>query len=862
MGTTQTALEQNAATAVVFVLAIEGHGVLYCSDQSLTAAVLTSWTAYDWTVCRGGLEIPGEVTSKFVPFGKDASISPEPLSFRILDPLLAETMFATELATGELSRLKFDSQPDDTTIEAKDVSGFAASGNAFLGIEQFSYGSKTGADTLNVNDRGIYSPFAGNVDPILWGRRHQATILADANVAAPFVSDYPRVWVGKMVGLWVHRVLGGVVDTRTNADLAWSGRIADHGEDEDGHVRLSCIDVRESVRSTLLLNDQFQCTPKKGITIPSGRTFYFRAVVDSLAGGTWTNVYVEEIEIDVGTDIPAGLYNADQLASTLHDYLLANWGEFPDAWNFHITGITAEIFYVVSTGNKEVDIKVELPFEAYILFGWWIAGSTHLAGDFGGLILTATGYHATQAFAKLTAPQPVVDYGLFVKSDVNIYGQAIQTVENVRGTLADQYDQLPPDIKDIADLQDVIDSLTIGNQTWGMIELDGVVGIARLDSATQLTVLINSRLTRMISEKEKIDLVPNRTRSESVPVIRQIFLIQGDARTIIPRLFASTGTPGYNHATYDSYAANLGAAIPWSLLGDNFIASVNALWEGSPTFTLFLDRPTRLSQVLEPELQLRGAFLGLRAGQMSFVTPVTAISVANASYALTESNKVASPDNQGATRSLSRYVREHLINHIKVEFARTVKGTYREVLDIPNPQSITDHGEGSPLTIQASNHVGSASSGSDTIREIIFDLAAFVLAVFGKPLLVISRQTSKNLYRLTAGDTVVLSDNHVRDPATGAHGLVSHPGWALSHSFDWRTGVGRAEIVLLPSTDRTVYAPCADVKEDATNAGYDVAGPTLELKQHVWSESDEDEDGEHFISGDLIYVIERSPVDP
>jgi len=205
MGTTQTALEQNAATAVVFVLAIEGHGVLYCSDQSLTAAVLTSWTAYDWTVCRGGLEIPGEVTSKFVPFGKDASISPEPLSFRILDPLLAETMFATELATGELSRLKFDSQPDDTTIEAKDVSGFAASGNAFLGIEQFSYGSKTGADTLNVNDRGIYSPFAGNVDPILWGRRHQATILADANVAARVVSfayEPPRESLPTRMATW------------------------------------------------------------------------------------------------------------------------------------------------------------------------------------------------------------------------------------------------------------------------------------------------------------------------------------------------------------------------------------------------------------------------------------------------------------------------------------------------------------------------------------------------------------------------------------------------------------------------------------------------------------------------------------
>src|SRR3990167_10441675 len=126
MGTTQTALEQNAATAVVFVLAIEGHGVLYCSDQSLTAAVLTAWTAYDWTICRGGLETPGEVTSKFVPFGKDASISPEPMSFRILDPLLAETMFATEKSGGALSKMTANSVPNDTTIDVKSNADFAA----------------------------------------------------------------------------------------------------------------------------------------------------------------------------------------------------------------------------------------------------------------------------------------------------------------------------------------------------------------------------------------------------------------------------------------------------------------------------------------------------------------------------------------------------------------------------------------------------------------------------------------------------------------------------------------------------------------------------------------------------------------
>ena len=52
----------------------------------------------------------------------------------------------------------------------------------------------------------------------------------------PLISDEPRSWIGKWVGVWILRNAGGVYDTPDEGHLAFAGTIASVGSDDVGRT--------------------------------------------------------------------------------------------------------------------------------------------------------------------------------------------------------------------------------------------------------------------------------------------------------------------------------------------------------------------------------------------------------------------------------------------------------------------------------------------------------------------------------------------------------------------------------------------------------------------------------------------------
>ena len=351
-----------------------------------------------------------------------------------------------------------------------------------------------------------------------------------------------------------------------------------------------------------------------------------------------------------------------------------------------------------------------------------------------------------------------------------------------------------------------------------------------------------------------------------VPRYKQVILLQNDLDYIIPRIFASTGASGYNHATYDVWAHQLAARIPWDLLGDDFLNTLQHLSQmsESSTMTLLLEQPTKFEDVLLPELTLRGAHMVIKAGGgIMFATP-SQPSSGTAEHTITASHKAAAPGDAATDWSEYERSRNTIITNIKVEYNRRLDGEYSADLEIVNKQAKTDHDTDAVLTIKARNSMGITVALGDSIRQLVDNLASDILLYWSRPLPVMSRSVSATKWFMTPGDTVLVSDNMIRDPATGQRGITLVPGWVVGMKWNWRTMRGDVQVILHgeESGRRVIYSPVAFVDENEGTNGYTHASRYIHLVAHEFSLSSEDKDLEHFEVDDEIRIIEKSPSTP
>jgi hypothetical protein len=844
MGTTATTLSSAPGMATTWVLVIEGFEYLITDGD--TAAVLTAWAeATEWSAALGGLFITSgfqqsmDPWNPFVPCGD--------LTFVVRD--VGDDVFGRAVfqrGGGDETYLAATIDGDITTATVKSAAEYASSGSIHIGAERATYSGKT-STTFTGLTRGRCAPFAADTETASrFGRYHRAGVTARSTGVNAIVSSGPRTWHGKWVGLWMHRRLGGVLDTRSQAQCVWAGTIAEITDGSNGDTQVTCKHVTAKVPETMLLRDQWTAEAAEGVYVAAGGPDF-----ESSIGSN------ELVVVASGATPPyemnAGYYTVEQLISVLNAWTSAELAG---------SGLSdAVVFSIVEVNGIGV---VQVEYRGNLYFEFSGPAQVWTAMGFPQAVAPAVGEARVIAgVAVIRAPDP--PWAVSFWSQVNAAGTSTDVI-NASGSFVDQRDTLPLIYRNKPEVR-------ASSDPWGFILVGGTLFLAELivdggSTATFGTIMVVSEYQPLTNQQ----IVEAGRATEGPLVIRQVVILEDTFTRLLPRLLASTGTTAYNHVTYDRLGHGLGCGIPWGLLGQSFVDSCALLGESAGLLRVVIEKPTTLAQAIGADLMLRKASLiwkngGLRLASWSSLTASRALHV------LTEENKGAPADQRDAQRTPLIATDQWLRNVLKIEYDRVMfTDDYESTFQWEDRASMDDVGEERPVTIRARNAYQAAG---DVIEELAAGLFSS-MPFFARPVLMLRRTIDMSLFEGVApGDLVLVSDEFARDPTTGLRGLVEKPGIIIAHRWDRggadpsnpkepRPMMGEVDIAI-EAIDRTfAWAPAAMVDETANTggftAGYNSGTNTIRCKANEYTLSaDGVLDVTYFEVGDSVEVIEVDP---
>lgn len=871
MGTSSTALAAGSGQ-FGFALLIEGYPYVI-TDAATTSAVVTAYAASSWSQALPGLKVVGSIKQSIEPFKNDLDVPT--MTFHVMDcdgnDTFAKAIWKSKPSVQTRLDAVFNPATNGSgTVTVKDTTNFGASGTFYLGTRTVSYSSKTGT-TFTVASAGAntYSPFTAD------GSNHYALptkVAAGQNwdvAAPPRASDVPQTWHGKKVALYVHRILDGVWDTVAQAHLEFAGSIAEI-EDGEGITVLTCHDLRRQIEEAVLHSHQFTGYIKEGIYLRAGDRIRCREHPGgsaTVASGEFTVVASGA----VGTSqVNAGYYDYDAFLLELGEWG-AGGGSVAGDWAFY-TKVTDQGVRTRIRAKFATTAARSISFEsnsAHILefMGFSEYEADDDDSDTDWLAVKSPARYKDVAFINSQGPPyraKVVQHGRAADGVRDLRSLTIEFDAPADGDWFNHSNYLPVGVQGTTD-----------GENWSYILIgEKQLAVAEYSSATKL---INAHpmvgYGEIYGVDERMDSVgvTYDDPADSRITVRQVVYLVGKFSSLIPKLFASTGgTSGVNHATHD--VLPWGAGVPWSLLGTTFTTSCEDLEtaEQTDTIAIRLDRPTRLKDVLLPEMALRFAFLVFQGGYYQFVSPETPSAV-TADYTLDETNKAVGPGEM-VPMSRSSWTKDYLHNVVKIAYERTASGKFSRHLAVRDTVSISIHGETEAITVEAVNSVSDRGSVSgSTVEALAANLSTRVFPMFGRPVKLITRSIAPTLYQMAPGDTVALSDGLVRDPTTGARGISGRAGVVLSTSHDYGHEGGRLQgeaTILLTDEDRTfTLSPAAEIDTTYTSGlytnGYDSTNKRLKLKDNSFSKSSTDSiDASNFDSGDLVRIVELDPANP
>jgi hypothetical protein len=861
MGTTDTALRSGSGV-FGFTLLIEGYPKIITSAADLDA-VVDAYADEDWDEAISGLEVIGGIKQSIEPL-KEELDKPE-LTFRVTDcdgtDHLGKALWKTKPTISSRLDDLFEPGTDGSgTLTVKSNTGFATSGVGYLGTKRISYTAVVGGTGFTIPPGG-----ANTFDPLgadtgnTYARPHGVATGGTFDVAAPTrFSDVPATWHGKKVALYIHRIVDGVWDTRAEARLEFAGKLVKFTDGAPGVVTLHCRDLRYDVENAVLLKNQWVGYVKPGIYLTAGDGF--RAVERDTAPGLGR---VESAPLLVvasgasGTDeVNEGIYEYSEFLAILTRWLSAD-PTLNGTWSAQLQ-LTANGWRTVFRAKFGTDSLRDLEISARVprlmdFMGFpdakpidrWITARGELESGSEHFIVSPSA-----PYRSLALQQP---------------HQTTNMVVDLLGSDGVWFDdlQFAPGF-----LQEISDGLALSYVRIGTDQL----AVANYSSATRLTKVTpvaGFGTSYGDGEGFKLPGITFDDEAENLEV-RQVVFLSGAFHSIMVRLFASIGgTPGVNHAVYDHFPWGVG--MPWAVLGDDFVQSCKSLEQasGTSTISVVLDKPTPFRDILLPEMLLRFAFLVFKDGGYRFVSPPVP-SALTPDHVLDETNKAIEGGKPPPSRS--EWSSELMVNVIKIRHSRDLKGEFRGAeISIQNQSSIDAHGKSELATIDAVNCADDRSGlYASTVRHLAADLAADLLVMFGKPLKIVTRTLAPTHYHAAPGDTAALSDDVVRDPASGERGIANRACVVLStfHDYGQGGGVMSGEATLLLSDeDRTFpLGPAAEVDTGYTSGlytdGYDSTNFRLALKAHSFSKATESVDATHFDAADLVRVVEMDPADP
>lgn len=839
------------------------EGLQYAITDGSTSAAVTALSGTEWSSVIGGLQAQLAIKQRLVPWSPEVDIHSLTV---VVQPDESDTlgvlMFANN--SGEETLLAAAIDCNDTTITVKSTADFASSGSIHIGTEHITYTGTT-ATTFTGCTRGRYAPFKANTEtPQRFGRPHPLAAVGDGYVVQARVTSLQRTWIGRWVGIWLHAKSGSTLDTLADAHLVFAGRIVGMRDETNGLAYLELESAAGVLRDCVLLRDQWNARVAEGIIIRAGERFSANDQQGATIA-TANDLVVVESGASGANQMNAGRYTLDTLADALNGWFASE----KTATRLLFSWTWQPRFIDKRNGRLKSQMRVVM------------SSSTNNSFQFGTSddIMEFMGYTSGRMGSRIGVGNDG-EFGYISESTpcrtlMRTGGETTIEIENVRGTWWNNQPYFPMNLG--------TDNLPAGSFAALQIGEDGALVIAKegTPGSTISTAITNSTALsdifhghgnfynilgigqyRRILETEEGDIK-----------MKQVAVIKGDFSDLLTKFLASTGTSGYNHATWDVFTDQLSAGVPWQLLGSGWTESADHLAESGTEVAVVLEKPTKLVEVVGPDLVARMASVVWKNQTLRLATwslPAAAVS----QHTLTEANKASAADASDDQRTVANESDEYLVNSVKLLYNRQMdsKGAYRSALNITDKTSQYDTGMQRPVQVELRNCYEGFGSAQSSIERIADSLGS-TMGIFSKPMRIIRRTISPEFYAgMAPGDVCVVSDDFVRDSATGARGISTRAGMIISHEIDYggyeidtgkiRPMLGQVNILLWPRDNIVAYSPCAQVDNTASNGGYNSGTQTLTFYAHEHSTTNQSVDVSHFAAGDAVRVIQIDPDDP
>jgi hypothetical protein len=882
VSTTFSKLAEGGAS-IAWVAAIEGIDRLLCSHS--TSEAITAWAGTDWTTAIGGLFVDMENRQRIDPYDPFTTGGTCQLSVVDTDGSDEFGILVFKRSAGASTELAQTCDANDGSITVSSNANFpVAPDELHIGTECLGYSGKGSTTGFTGLTRGKYSPFpAGTLGATRFGQHHRVSRDKNQVLLNPTVSETPRIWLGRRVGIWMHTVAeDGSLNSKDDAQLVYAGVIVSVADDANTHcTRLELKHILDVVQDATVGAGLFSAEVAEGLYLQTGRKF---TILDHKNTTTRTGDELEVVASGAtGTNqINAGRYSADEICAAFGAWLGGEvaaariWGYY----SFNVTnngdGLRTRVgWQIVDAANVFCRWVITMPGEVLAFLGFGAVEASPLGQQ---LSIWASG-----TTSKVPAPVYTGEFAPFRSLVFKPIGPGsaqefseglVYDIENISGDFVDQYDFLPAAVK--------VASTT--GHSWGIFLLDEKQLIVASYATNQVTNAWIAPWTAPGKEDDKAMPYIGRRLDEadSGPVkIRQVFVLTGTLQNILNRLFYGTGATDYNHTSYDTLGHGLGIGIPGSLLGESFERSIANMPGAQAELAVIFDESTTIPDLIGSDLLLRRASLRWYDEHLEFIqwqTPSGSLSAAE----LSDENKAApaTSDENHRAPTLETTVFQRAL--VKIDYNRDFSvgrnGDYRKSIQLEDQTAVDDSGgETRPLTIKARNTFSDFSGTGGAIEELTKSYLA-TMPMFSRAARHIRRSIDMRYFEtLGVGDIVTVIDSFARDPATGLRGINSRYGTVISLSYNpggfspgaddtVRPMTGEVEI-RIPDVNRYLpYGPSARVDDTyspgAYSAGYSAVALTFRCVANQYSEATEGVDVSHLAAGDVVLIKELDPDDP
>jgi hypothetical protein len=901
MTTTLSAM-QAGSFAMKWVVAIEG--VQYLLTDASIAAVQAAYagTSYD----DGGVSVLQGLT---VDLKNQQSLNPwSPFvsagrcNVRLQDVSADQSdtfgILVHRRNAGTETELAATVNRSATTITVKSTSGFASSGYVYIGTECIKYTGTTGTSFTGCT-RGMFSPFEtgpGGSGGARFANHHRKGQDVNHVQTAPLVTQLPRTWIGKRVSVRLHLwdPQTDTINTRDEAQLVFAGRLVGIADEP---ARLSTVleleHASKEIETAIVGRDFFTAEIPKGMWIAAGRVFRITDVNDGTTR-TSNDLTVVTSGAAGANQMNQGFYTGPEMCEKLNTWLASEkvaarvWGNYH--WRTPVSnadGVRTVCDWRISNASsgKHVNFALSMPGEVMSFLGLRdVEPSPDAALQ---VVVGGAGKYSNIAYQRAGNAVPFSTVVFRPSGPGRIAQEFSESItyelENERGVILDNREWLPASIKNYMP----------AGHVYGVFILDErVTMIGAYDSTNGYLQNCYLAPFQLVSDdsNEPMTYIGRRVDEPDEPVkIRQIFLIDATLANAIRLLIYSTGTPGYNHSTYDSLGYGIGIGAPGELFGNEFDRSLSNLPGANAPIMLVLEEPKKLGEILEGDLLFRNAFVRWKDQHFEFAqwkTPMLADSVAT----FNEETKAAPAGQKEDHRVASQESDFEVRPVIKVEYGRDFastrgKDTYLKTLWFEDQTTVDDGGNNEkPRTISLRNTYSQFAAAGSAVEAIVPNFIASLTLRTRSQRRIVRSLALKYWEGYSVGDCVTVVDTYARDPITGRRGISSRaaiitrmwysPGDKLS---------GEVELMFLDAHRGELYAPSAQVDETASaggfTSGYNSGTNTLRTYDRKFSHAlsllvfrgrgvagvldiNETTDAQRFVATDKVLIIEIDPADP